>query len=137
MTVHCNRPLTVDAVIIYDGKILFVRRGHEPFKGRLALPGGFVEANETVEEAITREVREETGLETKIIQLLGVYSDPNRDPRGPMVSICYLLRAAGGTLSAASDAVGIELISPDQVPELAFDHNKMVADALGVGALEG
>jgi len=131
---RCVRPLTVDAIIPVDGRIVFIHRGHEPFKGRLALPGGFVEADETTEQAVVREGKEETGLETAVVRLIGVYSEPGRDPRGPTVSVCYLLRKTGGTLRAGSDAAAAELIAPDAVPALAFDHNRMVDDARLSGA---
>ena len=126
----CARPLTVDGIVLIEDRIVFVRRGNEPFRGKLALPGGFVEADETVEEAVVREMREETGLETRVRRLVGVYSDPGRDPRGPTVSVCFLLDHLSGTPEAASDAASVELIAPGDVPELAFDHNRMVADAM-------
>jgi ADP-ribose pyrophosphatase len=133
--VRCTRPLTVDAIILYDGKLVLIRRGNEPFKGRLALPGGFVEKDETVEQAVIRETKEETGLDTEIVRLIGVYSDPGRDPRGPTVSICYLVKMTGGRLEAASDAAAAELAPTDAVPPLAFDHGRMIADARRLGAL--
>jgi len=87
-----KRPLiAVDGVLIKDGKILLVRRGKEPFRGYYALPGGFVEYGETVERAVVREVYEETGIKTRVKELLGVYSDPNRDPRGHVISIAFIL----------------------------------------------
>ncbi|HUL61642.1 MAG TPA: NUDIX hydrolase [Methanocella sp.] len=135
MTVRCTRPLTVDAIIVIGDRVVFVRRGHEPFKGRLALPGGFVEKDETVEQAVVREAREETGLETEVVRLIGVYSDPGRDPRGPTVSVCFTLKATGGRLEAASDATAVELVPRAEVPALAFDHNKMIDDARWSGAL--
>ncbi len=88
--------LTVDALVPKDGKLLLVRRGRYPFEGMHALPGGFVEAGETVEEAVVRETLEETGLRTKVVRLLGVYSDPERDPRGHTVSVVFELAVAGG-----------------------------------------
>jgi 8-oxo-dGTP diphosphatase len=127
--VRCARPLTVDGIVLLDGKIVLIRRGHEPFKGRLALPGGFVEKDETVEQAVVRETKEETGLATEIVRLIGVYSEPGRDPRGPTVSICYQLRVTGGSPRASSDAAAVELVMPDEIPQLAFDHDRMIADA--------
>ena len=126
---RCTRPLTVDAIVICGDKIVFIRRGHEPYKDMLALPGGFVERDETVEQAVLRETREETGLEAKILKLSGVYSEPGRDPRGPTVSICYVLEATGGVLRAASDASEAVLLPLDRAPRLAFDHNAMVDHA--------
>jgi len=121
--------LTVDAIIPYQGKIVVIRRKNEPFKGYYALPGGIVEYGETVEEAVLREVKEETGLDVKIHKLVGVYSDPNRDPRGHFVSICFITLPVGGELKAGSDAKDIALFSLDNIPKLAFDHNKMIEDA--------
>jgi 8-oxo-dGTP diphosphatase len=132
---RCTRPLTVDGIVLLDEKIVFIRRKNEPFKGWLALPGGFVEKDETVEQAVLREVKEETGLDTEIVRLTGVYSDPGRDPRGPTVSVCYRLDVTGGSPRASSDATAVELVSPDAVPALAFDHGRMVADARRLGAL--
>jgi 8-oxo-dGTP diphosphatase len=130
----CTRPLTVDGIILYDNKLVLVRRGNEPFKGRLALPGGFVEKDETVEQAVVRETKEETGLDTEIVRLIGVYSDPGRDPRGPTVSVCYRLRVTGGSPRASSDAAAVELVAPGAIPPLAFDHDRMMADARRNGA---
>ncbi|HIP25277.1 MAG TPA: NUDIX hydrolase [Archaeoglobus profundus] len=121
--------LTVDAVIPYQGKIVVIRRKNEPFKGYYALPGGIVEYGETVEEAVLREVKEETGLDVEIHKLVGVYSDPRRDPRGHFVSICFITIPIGGELKAGSDAKDIALFSLDNIPKLAFDHNKMIEDA--------
>jgi len=132
---RCTRPLTVDAIILFQDRLVLIKRGNEPYKGRLALPGGFVEADETVEQAVLRETKEETGLEATIVRLIGVYSDPGRDPRGPTVSVCYRLDATGGSPRASSDAAAIELVSPGDVPALAFDHGRMIADARRLGAL--
>ncbi|AEA46428.1 NUDIX domain-containing protein [Archaeoglobus veneficus] len=121
--------LTVDAIIPYEGKIVLIKRKNEPFKGFYALPGGIVEYGERVEDALLREVEEETGLEGKIYKLVGVYSDPNRDPRGHFVSICYVVLPSGGELRAGSDAREVALFLLDSLPSLAFDHEKMIRDA--------
>jgi 8-oxo-dGTP diphosphatase len=112
-----------------EGHVLLIRRGSDPYEGYWALPGGFVEVGETLEEAAAREAEEETGLEVEIIRLVGVYSDPDRDPRGHNVSCAYLARARSGELSAATDAVEASFLDPSTV-ELAFDHEKILADAL-------
>jgi 8-oxo-dGTP diphosphatase len=132
---QCLRPLSVDAIVLYHDRLVLIRRGNEPFKGRLALPGGFVGKDETVEQAVLREAKEETGLDSEIVRLIGVYSDPGRDPRGPVVSICYRLQATGGMPIASSDAAAVELVPPEAVPALAFDHGRMLEDARRLGAL--
>lgn len=122
--------LTVDAVIIYNGRIVLVQRKNPPFEGKFALPGGFVDIGETVESAVIREAREETGLSIEIVKLLGVYSDPLRDPRGHTVSICYLSQGHG-TLEAGSDAKDVFLFGVNDLPEMAFDHNMILEQARG------
>lgn len=120
--------LTVDALIIYEGKIVLIRRKNPPYQNHFALPGGFVEVGETVEAAVVREAKEETGLDIELLKLAGVYSDPSRDPRGHTVSVCYL--AIGrGNLKAGSDAKDTGLFSLNEVPKLAFDHNKIIENA--------
>lgn len=120
--------LTVDIVIIYNEKLVLIRRKNPPYKNYFALPGGFVEVGEKVEEAAVREAKEETGLDISIIKLLGVYSDPDRDPRGHVVSVCYLAKGSG-TLKADSDAKDVMVFNLDKIPELAFDHNDIIKDA--------
>lgn len=122
--------LMVDVVIPAERGVVLVRRAGEPFKGQWALPGGFVEVGETVEEAADREAAEETGLVVEVAQLVGVYSEPERDPRGHNVSVAFLVRVFSGELSAASDAAEVAVLDPDSV-ELAFDHRKIIEDALG------
>ncbi|MDI9645338.1 MAG: NUDIX hydrolase [Archaeoglobales archaeon] len=121
--------LTVDAIIPYEGKIVLIRRLNDPYKGYYALPGGIVEYGERVEDAVLREVEEETGLKGEIYKLVGVYSDPKRDPRGHFVSICFVVLPRGGELKAGSDAKEVALFNLDSLPKLAFDHEKMLKDA--------
>ncbi|TAN39501.1 MAG: NUDIX hydrolase [Candidatus Methanoperedens sp.] len=121
--------LTVDTVILYMGKLVFIKRKNDPFKGHFALPGGFVEVGETVETAAVREAKEETGLDVDIIKLLGVYSEPSRDPRGHTVSVCFLALGRGN-LKAGSDALDTGLFGINEIPELAFDHNKIIKKAM-------
>ena len=122
--------LTVDAVIEKDGKILLVRRRNPPFEGMHALPGGFVESGETVEEAVVREIREETGLKTTIAGLLGVYSAPGRDPRGHTVSVVFELRSKSGSSRGGDDASEAAFFPLNGLPPLAFDHERVVRDHL-------
>ncbi|MCK5038278.1 MAG: NUDIX hydrolase, partial [Thermoplasmata archaeon] len=104
-TMYQNPALTVDAIILIDDKLLLIQRGNDPFKGYYALPGGFVEYGERVEEAVEREVKEETGLDAEVQELIGVYSAPDRDPRGHTISVVFHLEVIGGELKAGDDAV--------------------------------
>lgn len=120
--------VTVDGVAIRDGKLLLIRRLNEPFAGRHALPGGYVDYGERTEDAVVREVKEETGLITEVRDLIGVYSDPSRDPRGHTISAIYLLDIVGGELKGGDDALSAEFIDMNELPELAFDHDIVVKD---------
>jgi 8-oxo-dGTP diphosphatase len=122
--------LTVDGIIIIEGKIVLIKRRNPPFQGMYALPGGFVEHGETVENAVLREVEEETSLKTEIKRLLGVYSEPGRDPRGHTVSVVFVLDKIGGELKAGDDASSVKLSDLNELPELAFDHGKIINDYL-------
>jgi 8-oxo-dGTP diphosphatase len=122
--------LMVDVVIPSGEGVVLIRRASDPFEGRWALPGGFVEVGETVEAAATREAAEETGLAVELAGLVGVYSEPERDPRGHNVSVAFLARVVGGDLVAATDAAEVAALDPESV-ELAFDHRRIVADATG------
>lgn len=124
-----NPRVTTDAIIIKDNRIMLVLRKYEPFKGKWALPGGHVEYGEMVEAAVAREAEEETGLKVEPVRLVGVYSDPNRDPRGHAIGLAYICEITGGSLKAGDDAVDAKWWPLDALPELAFDHSKMVQDA--------
>ncbi len=120
--------VSVDGLVLEEGKLVAVIRKNPPFQGMPALPGGFVELGETTEQAVRREVNEETGLETRVVRLVGVYSGPARDPRGHTVTVAYALERTGGGLRASSDAKAIALLDPDRLPALAFDHARIVSD---------
>ncbi|MFU8653462.1 NUDIX domain-containing protein [Methanotorris formicicus] len=122
--------LTVDGIIEINNKILLIKRKKHPFKDFWALPGGFVECGETVEEAVIREVEEETGLKTKVKKLLGVYSNPNRDPRGHTISVVFVLDVVGGEILAGDDAKDAGLFDLNNLPKLAFDHENIIKDYL-------
>ncbi len=127
--------VTVDAaVLVKQNKqwfILLIERKHDPYKGCYALPGGFVEEDETLEEAITRELQEETNLTLNNMQQFRAYSRPDRDPRGRTISVIFT--SILDTLTAAvagDDAAAVKWFPLDQLPELAFDHEEIVADIM-------
>lgn len=123
-----NPKLTADGVIIRKGKILLIKRKNEPFKGKWALPGGFVEYGERVEDTVIREVYEETGLKTIVNKIFGIYSDPNRDPRGHIITVVYLLDIKDGELKHDDDASDAKFFDIKDLPELSFDHNIIIKD---------
>lgn len=141
-----NPALTVDGVVVLDGKLLLVRRGQYPFEGILALPGGFVEYGETVEEAVMREVEEETGLSCKVGRLVTLASRPDRDPRKHCVTVIFEMHRADhlgeeewrAQLVAGDDAAAVELMDLEVLQRglssgeirLGFDHGAIVADWL-------
>lgn len=123
--------LTVDCVLIDDDRgVLLIRRKYPPFAGALALPGGFVEVGETVEDACRREMLEETGVSVKALSLVGVYSNPHRDPRRHTCSVAFVARASKHQVAAAgSDAASVEWVKSWRRAEIAFDHRRIIADA--------
>ena len=122
--------LTVDCVAFdSEGQVLLIRRGHAPFEGGYALPGGFVEIGETVEAACRRELLEETGITAGPLRLIGVYSEPGRDPRGHTVAVAYLTEIEHQTPMAGSDAAAAEWVADWARADLAFDHGDIVTDA--------
>ena len=123
--------LMVDVVIPAEEGVVLIRRGSDPFEGQWALPGGFVEVGETVEQAAVREAAEETGLVVELAHLVGVYSEPERDPRGHNVSVTFLARVFGGELLASTDASEVSVLDPGAV-DLAFDHSRIIDDALSL-----
>lgn len=127
-TIEKKRPrVTVDAIVERDDKILLIRRGNDPFKGEWALPGGFVEYGESTEEAIIREVKEEANLDISLKALVGVYSKPDRDPRGHVISICYNATGNGKEVGG-SDASEASFFALEKINglKLAFDHKEII-----------
>ena len=122
--------VTVDIVIELErpGTPIVLIERRDPPPG-WALPGGFVDPGETVGQAARREAREETGLDIELVALLGVYSDPARDPRGQTVGVVFVARS-GGEPVAGDDAATVLIADPQTTPPLAFDHAKIVADYL-------
>ena len=125
---------TVDAVIqVDDRNIILIKRRYAPYKDKYALPGGFIKYNEDPEQAIIREVREETNLAVKIISKIGTYDQKGRDPRGKIVSNAFKCRIIKdlSKLKEGDDASRVEIIPIDQLKnfKFAFDHNQILKDA--------
>lgn len=124
--------VTVDVVIVTrepKPRVLLIRRKHDPFAGTWAIPGGFVEMDESLEAAARRELREETGVEVAIVEQLHTFGEPGRDPRGRTISVAYLARvdAARVKPAAADDAAEVGWHPLDLLPPLAFDHDEILA----------
>ncbi|MHA1913659.1 MAG: NUDIX domain-containing protein [Promethearchaeota archaeon] len=125
---------TVDAVIQYENqKIVLIKRKYAPYKGKYGLPGGFIKYNEDPEQAVIREVREETNLAVEIIEKIGTYDQKGRDPRGRIVSTVFKCRLIKdlSKMARGDDAIATEAISIDKLKtmDLAFDHKQILKDA--------
>lgn len=121
-----NPAPTADIVIEIEGGIVLIKRKNPPHGW--ALPGGFIDYGEKAEDAAVREAREETGLEISITDLLGVYSDPARDPRGHTLTVVFIARGNGAP-APADDAEDLMIVDPENLPyPIAFDHSQIIAD---------
>lgn len=119
-------PIAADVIAEIGDRIVLIERKNFPYGW--ALPGGFVDFGETVEQAAVREAREEISLDVELRALLGVYSRPDRDPRGQTITVVYVARASS-TPRAADDAKNVALFPPRNPPApLAFDHAEILAD---------
>ena len=126
--------VTTDCIIFgFDGgklKVLFVERGLESYKGRWAFPGGFVKMDESCEEGALRELEEETALKGTYVQQFHTYSDPNRDPRERVITVAFFALVRIQEVEAGDDANKAQWFAIDEVPQLAFDHDVILRDAL-------
>ena len=126
--------VTTDCVIFgFDGsrlKVLLVERGVEPFKGKWALPGGFLRMDESAEQGALRELQEETGLKTAYIKQFHTFTDPDRDPRERVITIAYYALVRLQDVVAGDDAARAEWFALDEVPSLAFDHDRILRTAI-------
>ncbi len=119
----------VDVVVhSQNGDVLLIRRNKDPYEGHWALPGSYVQVGEKLEDAAARIAKEEAGLDVEFVRLVGVYSDPDRDPRGHNISCAFLAAGWSGEPSPGSDAAEIAFVDPSEV-ELGFDHEKIISDA--------
>jgi len=130
---HKNPIPTVDTIIQRDSQILFVKRKRDPFKEHFVFPGGFVNEGEKVEDAALREVKEETSLSVELVDILGVYSDPSRDPRGYVMSTVFIGKISDNDKNeakAGDDAGAIQWIDLEDVDIkiFGFDHKTIISD---------
>ena len=132
-TYEYPRPaVTADCVVITkekEPKVLLIQRGHEPFKGCWAFPGGFMNMDETTEQCAVRELEEETGLKVCNIQQIGAYSKVDRDPRGRTVTVAYLaIIDKPEAVKGLDDAAKAQWFPISALPKLAFDHEEIMRD---------
>jgi len=127
---------TVDMIIDKNSKVLFIKRVKEPFEGKMVFPGGFIKIGETAEDAAIREVMEETSLEVDLDHILGVYSDPNRDPRGHIMSTVFIGKISTNSQNkepiagdGASSIKWVDIEDMDQ-EDFGFDHKNILKDYL-------
>jgi len=132
-----NILVTVDALIFglagnEAPSILLIERKNEPFKGRWAIPGGFVENNEPLEKAAKRELEEETGVKIEELIQLRAFGDPERDPRGRIISVVYygILNKDETEIKASTDAAKASWFHLDDLPDMAFDHEQIFETAI-------
>lgn len=125
--------VTTDCVIFgFDGtklRVLLIERGIEPYKGRWALPGGFLQMDESAEEGALRELKEETGLDGGYIRQFHTFTAPNRDPRERVITIAYYALVRMQAVKGGDDAAAAHWFPLDDVPQLAFDHDRILRKA--------
>ena len=125
--------VTADAVLFAekDGQkyVLLIQRGNDPYKGYWAFPGGFLNMDETVARCAERELEEETGIVLTGMQLVGIYSDVERDPRGRVITAAYAAMTTMPEATAADDAAAAQWWPLNALPKLAFDHEIILRDA--------
>jgi 8-oxo-dGTP diphosphatase len=128
--------LSVDAVVFgYEEgniSILLIKRKYDPFKGKWAIPGGFVKNEESLEEAVQRELQEETGVQINYLEQLYTFGETDRDPRGRVVSVAYfgLVRPNAFKIEASTDAAEVQWFHINEIPEISFDHKTILETAI-------
>ena len=137
---HKARSTVVDGIVLrkfiisssgHEGEILLIKRAKEPELGEWAIPGGFVQWDETATDAVVREVEEETGMKVRPTRIVGVFSDPQRDPTRQTIAVAFLCEPVGGELRGGDDAAEAKWFNVMRLPRLAFDHEKIVKAAFG------
>ncbi len=124
-----TRSVTVDAMVVNEiGQILLIKRKNQPYRNHWALPGGYLDQDETTAQGALRELKEETGLSADNAEFLGFYDDPNRDPK-QNVSFVYMVSQFTGTPKAGDDAKQTKFFGLGSLPDnIAFDHRSIIAD---------
>ena len=126
--------VTADCVIFgFDGvsvKVLLIERGIEPYKGKWAIPGGFLGLNETLEECARRELKEETGLDNVHVEQFGTFSAVDRDPRERVITVAHYALVKISEVKGGDDASSARWFSYNEIPGLAFDHDRILREAL-------
>jgi 8-oxo-dGTP diphosphatase len=132
-TYEYPRPAVTTDIILFhktdtELKVLLIKRNSEPFKDTWALPGGFMNIDETLEQTAKRELKEETGIDVEDLIQFRVFDDPNRDPRGRTISIVFykFLESIPSRIKAGDDAAEAKWFSVKKLPELAFDHEEVI-----------
>lgn len=126
-----NRPVGVDVLVYKDGKVLLIKRASDPDKGKYALPGGYVDRGESIENAGIREVREETGLQVEIVKLVGIRSNPERYRQ--IIEVSYIAKVVGGEELAGDGVENIIWSDPNNLPEemaTIGEHDLIIRSAL-------
>lgn len=135
-TLYFKPSVTVDVLALRWGKVcpelLLIQRARAPFKNTWALPGGFIEEDETLEQSARRELQEETGLAVQEMFRFGVYGAPGRDPRGRTITVAYytVVSFENSAVLGQDDASEADWFQLSEMPELAFDHAKIIQDGL-------
>ena len=126
--------VTADCVIFCSDennlKVLLIKRGNDPYKGKWAFPGGFMNIDETAEQCALRELEEETGLKDIRLEQFYTFTDVNRDPRERVISVAFYGMAKLSEIKGNDDAIDAQWVSLDEIPNLAFDHDLMLKKAL-------
>lgn len=126
--------VTTDCVVLgFDGmkfNVLLIERGSEPYKGRWAFPGGFLNMNESADDGARRELQEETGMNVEYIEQFHTYSDPGRDPRERVITIAYLALVKLQNVTGGDDAAKAQWFPLENIPSLAFDHDLILRKAM-------
>ena len=128
--------VTADCIVITreeEPKVLLIQRANDPYKGCWAFPGGFMDMDETTEQCAIRELKEETGLDVSDIKQIGCYSKVDRDPRGRTITVAYLaIIDEPVEVTGLDDAAKAEWFPLSALPQLAFDHEEILSDAMSV-----